>query len=199
MVYHHRGAYLNAISNIIGWEMGLHPVYLWTLPMFHCNGWCYPWSLAAVAGTSVCLRKVEAKAIFDAIADHGVTHFCGAPIVLGLILNAKPAERRSFDHQVNVMTAAAPPPAAVLEAMAREGFRVTHVYGLTETYGPATVCAWNPNGMSYRWKNKPGSKSRQGVRYHMLQGLTVMDPTTLQPVPADGETMGEVMFKATSS
>ena len=195
VVYHHRGAYLNALSNVVGWEMGRHPVYLWTLPMFHCNGWCYPWTLAAVAGTSVCLRKVEGKAIYDAIADHGVTHFCGAPIVLGMVLNTPTEEVREFDHTVHVMTAAAPPPAVVLDAMANAGFDVTHVYGLTETYGPATVCAWKEEWNQLPIAEQAQLKSRQGVRYHMLQGLTVMDPQTMEPVPADGETLGEVMFK----
>ncbi len=195
VVYHHRGAYLNALSNAIGWNMGPHPVYLWTLPMFHCNGWCYPWTLAAVAGTSVCLRKVHAGAIFDAIADHRVTHFCGAPIVLGMVLNARPEERREFDHPVNVMTAAAPPPAAVLEKMAQRGFRVTHVYGLTETYGPATICAWKDEWDALDPQAQAALKSRQGVRYHVLEGLTVMDPKTMIPVPPDGETLGEVMFR----
>jgi len=195
VVYHHRGAYLNALSNIIGWEMDAHPVYLWTLPMFHCNGWCYPWTLAAVAGTSVCLRKVDSKAIFDAIADHRVTHFCGAPIVLGMVLNASETQRRTFDHRVNVMTAAAPPPAAVLEAMAKRGFHVTHVYGLTETYGPATVCAWQSEWDALAIEEQARLKARQGVRYHMLEDLTVMDPDTMQRVPADGETLGEVMFR----
>ncbi len=195
VVYHHRGAYLNALSNAIGWNIGPHPVYLWTLPMFHCNGWCYPWTLAAVAGTSVCLRKVHAGAIFDAIADHRVTHFCGAPIVLGMVLNARPEERREFDHPVNVMTAAAPPPAAVLEKMAQRGFRVTHVYGLTETYGPATICAWKDEWDALDPQAQAALKSRQGVRYHVLEGLTVMDPQTMIPVPPDGETLGEVMFR----
>ncbi len=195
VVYHHRGAYLNALSNAIGWNMGPHPVYLWTLPMFHCNGWCYPWTLAAVAGTSVCLRKVHAGVIFDAIADHRVTHFCGAPIVLGMVLNARPEERREFDHSVNVMTAAAPPPAAVLEKMAQRGFRVTHVYGLTETYGPATICAWKDEWDALDPQAQAALKSRQGVRYHVLEGLTVMDPKTMIPVPPDGETLGEVMFR----
>ncbi len=195
VVYHHRGAYLNALSNAIGWNIGPHPVYLWTLPMFHCNGWCYPWTLAAVAGTSVCLRKVHAGAIFDAIADHRVTHFCGAPIVLGMVLNARPEERREFDHSVNVMTAAAPPPAAVLEKMAQRGFRVTHVYGLTETYGPATICAWKDEWDALDPQAQAALKSRQGVRYHVLEGLTVMDPKTMIPVPPDGETLGEVMFR----
>ena len=195
VVYHHRGAYLNAMSNIVGWNMPHHAIYLWTLPMFHCNGWCFPWSLAAIAGTNVCLRRVNAGNIYAAIADHGVTHFCGAPIVLNVVINATDAERRRFDHKVNVMTAAAPPPAATLQRMQEQGFDVTHVYGLTETYGPAVICSWHPE-----WNNLPIEqqilkKGRQGVRYHVLQGLTVMDPETMEPVPADGETMGEVMFK----
>ncbi|NKC14341.1 MAG: AMP-binding protein [Gammaproteobacteria bacterium] len=195
VVYHHRGAYLNALSNAVGWNLGHHPVYLWTLPMFHCNGWCFPWTLAAVAGTSVCARRVDAATIFNAIADHGVTHFCGAPIVLGFILNAAPEAKRSFGHTVEVMTAAAPPPAAVLEGMQRAGFKTTHVYGLTETYGPAVICAWKPEWNALPSQEQAIIKARQGVRYHALEGLTVMDPGTMQPVPADGETMGEVMLR----
>ena len=195
VVYHHRGAYLNAISNIVGWNMAHHPVYLWTLPMFHCNGWCFPWSIAAVAGINVCLRRVNAAGIFNAIADHGVTHFCGAPIVLNFVINATDEERRDFDHTVNVMTAAAPPPAATLEEMQRQGFNVTHVYGLTETYGPAVICAWHDEWNARPIKEQAELKARQGVNYHMLQGLTVVDPDTMTPVPADGETLGEVMFR----
>ena len=195
VVYHHRGAYLNALSNALGWNMTHHPVYLWTLPMFHCNGWCFPWTIAALAGTNVCLRKVEAGAIFDAIADKGVTHFCGAPIVLSLILNAAPGERRSFEHTVEVMTAAAPPPAAVLEAMEQSGFHMTHVYGLTETYGPVVICAWKDAWDTLPAQERAARKSRQGVRYHVLDGLDVLDPATMEPVPRDGETMGEVMFR----
>jgi len=195
VVYHHRGAYLNALSNIIGWNMGHHPVYLWTLPMFHCNGWCFPWSLAAVAGTNVCLRAVNAGNIFAAIGDHKVTHFCGAPIVLSFVINATDEERRDFDHKVNVMTAAAPPPAATLQRMQEQGFDVTHVYGLTETYGPAVMCAWHPEWNDLPIDEQTIKKGRQGVKYHALEGLTVMDPETMTPVPADGETMGEVMFR----
>jgi len=195
VVYHHRGAYLNALSNAIGWNMDHHPVYLWTLPMFHCNGWCFPWTIAALAGINVCLRKVEAGAIFDAIADRDVTHFCGAPVVLGLILNADPGERRSFEHTVEVMTAAAPPPAAVLEAMEKSGFHMTHVYGLTETYGPAVICAWKDEWDALPVQEQAIRKSRQGVPYHVLDGLDVLDPETMEPVPRDGETMGEVMFR----
>ena len=195
VVYHHRGAYLNALSNAVGWNMAHHPVYLWTLPMFHCNGWCFPWTIAALAGTNVCLRRVDAGAIFDAIAERGVTHFCGAPIVLGLILNATSEERRDFQHTVEVMTAAAPPPAAVLEGMEKSGFHMTHVYGLTETYGPAVICAWKEEWDALPVEEQAIRKSRQGVRYHALDGLDVMDPDTMQPVPRDGETMGEVMFR----
>ncbi|HER26037.1 MAG TPA: acyl-CoA synthetase [Rhodospirillales bacterium] len=195
VVTHHRGAYLNALSNIIGWNMGPHPVYLWTLPMFHANGWCFPWTLAATAGTSVCLRKVDGASIYAAIADHRVSHFCGAPIVLNFIVNATEAEKRDFDHSVNVMTAAAPPPAATLQGMAEAGFEVTHVYGLTETYGPAVMCAWQPEWDKLDLAEQTRLKSRQGVRYHVLEGLDVMDPQTMTPVPRDGETMGEIMFK----
>lgn len=195
VVYHHRGAYLNAVGNVLAWNMTSHPVYLWTLPMFHCNGWCFPWTLAALAGTSVCLRRVDARAIFNAIAEQKVTHFCGAPIVLGLVINAPAEERRDFDHQVNVMTAAAPPPAAVLEAMERQGFAVTHVYGLTEVYGPAVVCDWHHDWNSLPMGEQAQLKSRQGVRYHVLEGLMVADPETLEPVPADGETLGEVFMR----
>ncbi len=195
VVYHHRGAYLNATSNIIGWNMAHHPVYLWTLPMFHCNGWCFPWSVAAVAGINVCLRRVTAGNIFSAIAEHGVTHFCGAPIVLNMIVNADDEERRDFPHTVNVMTAAAPPPASTLEKMQRQGFNVTHVYGLTETYGPAVICSWHDEWNDRPIEEQAELKSRQGVNYHMLQGLRVMDPKTMTPVPDDGETIGEVMFR----
>ena len=195
VVYHHRGAYLNAMGNVVSWSMPHHPVYLWTLPMFHCNGWCFPWTLAALAGTSVCLRKVSGANIYAAIDEHKVSHFCGAPIVLSFVINATAEEKRPFDHKVHAMTAAAPPPASVLAGMKREGFDVTHVYGLTETYGPAVVCAWHDD-----WNDRPDDeqaqlKARQGVRYHVLQGLTVMDPETMEPVPHDGETMGEVMFQ----
>lgn len=195
VVYHHRGAYLNAVSNIIGWNMAHHPVYLWTLPMFHCNGWCFPWSLAAVAGVNVCLRRVAAANIYSAIADHGVSHFCGAPIVLNMVVNATDEERRDFSHTVNVMTAAAPPPASTLEKMQRQGFNVTHVYGLTETYGPAVICSWHDDWNAKPIEEQAELKSRQGVNYHMLQGLQVMDPDTMTPVPDDGETIGEVMFR----
>ena len=195
VVYHHRGAYLNAVGNVMSWSMPQHPIYLWTLPMFHCNGWCFPWTLAALAGTSVCLRRVTAASIYAAIADDGVTHLCGAPIVMNFIVNATEGEQRPFDHKVNMMTAAAPPPAALLEAMQRRGFDVTHVYGLTETYGPAVVCAWHEEWDALDIEAQAERKSRQGVRYPVLQGLSVRDPDTMEQVPANGETLGEVMFQ----
>ncbi|MCK5778888.1 MAG: acyl-CoA synthetase [Rhodospirillales bacterium] len=195
VVYHHRGAYLNAVCNVLGWNMTHHPVYLWTLPMFHCNGWCFPWTIAALAGTNVCLRRVNAKEIFAAIADHGVTHFCGAPIVLNFVINATDEERRPFDHKVDIMTAAAPPPATTLSKIQEQGFNVTHAYGLTETYGPAVMCAWKEEWNDEPIEKQAYLKARQGVKYHMLEDLCIMDPETMQPVPPDGETMGEVMFK----
>ena len=195
VVYHHRGAYLNAVSNVMVWNMAHHPVYLWTLPMFHCNGWCFPWTIAAMAGTNVCLRRVNAANIFAAIADHGVTHFCGAPIVLNFVINATDTERRPFEHQVNIMTAAAPPPASTLSRIQEQGFKVTHAYGLTETYGPAVMCAWKREWDDEPIEKQAYLKARQGVKYHALEDLCVMDPETMQPVPADGETMGEVMVK----
>jgi fatty-acyl-CoA synthase len=195
VVYHHRGAYLLAQGNIITASMPRHPVYLWTLPMFHCNGWCFPWSISVVAGTHVCLRQVRAHAVWKALAEHGVTHMCGAPIVMATILGASEEEKKPLDRTVEFLTAAAPPPEAVLAAMADAGFNVTHIYGLTETYGPAVVNEWKRV-----WDDLPGPeratmKARQGVRYLPLEALSVMDPETMQPVPPDGETMGEVMFR----
>jgi len=195
VVFHHRGATLSAYGNATQWPIGLHPIYLWTLPMFHCNGWCFPWTLALVAGTSVCLRRVSAKTIFDALADHDVTHMCGAPIIMQFIIGATPEERRPLKRRVEFMTAAAPPPAAVLEALEKENFRVTHVYGLTEVYGPATICAWHDDWDALDSGERARLKARQGVRYAAEDGVTVMDPTTMQEVPRDGETMGEVMFR----
>ena len=195
VVYHHRGAYLNALGNILVWGMPQHPTYLWTLPMFHCNGWCFPWTVTALAGTHVCLRRVDAKGIFDALADHGVTHLCGAPIVMGMLLNAKPEERRSFTQSVAMMTAAAPPPATVIEGMERLGFKITHVYGLTEVYGPAVVCAWHEEWNGLPMAEQAAIKARQGVRYPVLEGLMVADPISLEPVPADARTMGEVFMR----
>ncbi len=195
VVYHHRGAYMNAVGNVLTWALPHHPTNLWTLPMFHCNGWCFPWTVTAMAGTHVCLRRVEAKAIYDAIADHGVTHLCGAPIVMGLLLNAPEDQRRAFDHQVRMMTAASAPPAAVLEGMARLGFDITHVYGLTEVYGPATVCAWHAEWNALPAAEQATHKARQGVTYPVQEGLIVADPETIAPVPADGETIGEVFMR----
>jgi fatty-acyl-CoA synthase len=195
VVYHYRGAYLNALGNTLEWDMGRHPTYLWTLPMFHCNGWCFPWTIAAKAGTNVCLRKVTAKAIYDALADEGVDHLCGAPIVLGFMINAKPDEIRPFAQRCRVMTAAAPPPAAVLQAMAERGFDVTHVYGLTEVYGPAVACAWHREWDGLPMTEQARLKSRQGVAYLVQEAIMVADPDTLAPVARDGETMGEVMMR----
>jgi len=195
VVYHHRGAYMNAIGNIMVWSLPPHPVYLWTLPMFHCNGWCFPWTITALAGTHVCLRKVEAKALYDAFADEGITHFCGAPIIMQMILGASDAERRSFSQRVQMMTAAAPPPASVLAAMEQRGIAVTHVYGLTEVYGPATVCAWKPEWDALPAEQQAALKARQGVNYPVMDGLMVGDPETLEPVPRDGQTMGEVFMR----
>ena len=195
VVYHHRGATLMCYANVLSGGMAKHPVYLWTLPMFHCNGWCFPWTLSAVAGTHVCLRWVRAKAIFEAIADHRVTHLCGAPIVMSTLLNAAPAERRDLPHTVEFITAAAPPPKSVLARMADAGFSVTHVYGLTETYGPAVVNEWHAEWDALAPAERAARKARQGVRYPALENLSVMDPETMQPVPADGETLGEVMFR----
>jgi fatty-acyl-CoA synthase len=195
VVYHHRGAYLLAVGNVLAWDLVHHPVYLWILPMFHCNGWCFPWTMAAIAGTSVCLRQVTGEAVYGALSEHKVTHFCGAPIVLSMVVNAPENERRPFDHEVKVMTAAAPPPASTLEAMQRMGFKVTHVYGLTEVYGPAVVCSWQDDWNELPIERQASLNARQGVRYHVLEGLSVMDPETMQPVPTDGETLGEVMFR----
>ncbi len=195
VVYSHRGAYLMCFANTLAAALPPHPVYLWTLPMFHCNGWCFPWTLSAVGGTHVCLRWVRAKPIYDAIADHGVTHLCGAPIVMSALLAAPEGERRPLPGRVSFITAAAPPPEAVLAAMAEAGFDVTHVYGLTEVYGPAVVNVWKEEWNSLPLAEQARLKARQGVPYPGEEDLAVMDPTTMQPVPADGETMGEVMFR----
>jgi fatty-acyl-CoA synthase len=195
VVFHHRGATLSAYGNATQWAMGTHPVYLWTLPMFHCNGWCFPWTLALVAGTSVCLRRANAKTIYDALADHDVTHMCGAPIIMQFIIAANADERRPLARTVEFMTAAAPPPAAVLEALERENFKVTHVYGLTEVYGPATICSWHSDWDALPSDERARLKARQGVRYAAEDGVTVMDPVAMKEVPRDGETMGEVMFR----
>src|SRR5499427_1386740 len=195
VVYHHRGAYLNAICNIVTWAMPHHAVYLWTLPMFHCNGWCFPWTMAANAGTNVCLRRVDAPSVFAAMREHAVTHYCGAPIVHSTLINADPKLREGIRQKVHAMVAAAAPPAAMIEGMERMGWELTHVYGLTEVYGPATVCARQEEWKDLDIGRRTERNGRQGVRYLMEEGLTVMDPQTMKPVPADGETMGEIMFR----
>ncbi|MES0811917.1 acyl-CoA synthetase [Roseibium sp. SCPC15] len=195
VVYHHRGAYLLAQANVITASMAKHPVYLWTLPMFHCNGWCFPWSLSVVAGTHVCLRWVRPKPMWDLIADEKVTHLCGAPIIMSTLLNAGDDQKRELDHEVDFFTAAAPPPESVLAAMKTAGFNVTHLYGLTEVYGPAVVNDWKSEWDELPLGEQAQKKARQGVRYVALEDLTVLDPETLDPVPADGETLGEVMFR----
>ncbi len=195
VVYHHRGAALNAISNVMEWDMPKHAVYLWTLPMFHCNGWCFPWTVAARAGVNVCLRRVDAQAIFDAIRQHGVTHYCGAPIVHGLLVNAPAALKEGVPAGVKAMVAGAAPPASMIEGMETLGFDLTHVYGLTEVYGPATVCAKHEDWNALDIGERARLNARQGVRYHLQRAASVLNPETMQPVPHDGETMGEIMFK----
>jgi len=195
VVYHHRGAHLNALGNVIAWGMPKHSVYLWTLPMFHCNGWCFPWTLAAIAGTSVCLRKVDPARVFELMAEHRVTHYCGAPIVHNSLVNAPEALRSDIRHTVKGLVGGAAPPIAMIEGMARMGFDLTHVYGLTEVYGPSAVCAKHDDWQDLDAAGQAERNGRQGVRVLMQGDMTVMDPETMQPVPADGETMGEVMFR----
>ena len=192
VVYHHRGAYLNGLGNILVWGMPQHPVYLWTLPMFHCNGWCFPYTVTALAGTHVCLRRVEAGAIYAAIEQHGVTHLCGAPVLMNMLLNAR---SRPLPRPVAMMTAGSAPPAAVISGMEGLGFRIAHVYGLTEVYGPAVICAWHDGWDALSDDERARLKARQGVRYPVLEGLMVADPDTLAPVPSDGMTMGEVFMR----
>ena len=195
VVYHHRGAYLNATSNIVSWGMPHHAVYLWTLPMFHCNGWCFPWTLAANAGVNVCLRKVDPALIFELIRRHKVSHLCGAPIVYGMLINAPDGLRAGIEHSISGLIAGAAPPAAIIEGAERIGFDITHVYGLTETYGPASVCAKHPEWNDLPIDRRAERNGRQGVRYHMQEAIAVLDPETMLPVAADGETMGEIMFR----
>ena len=195
VVYHYRGAYLNAINNILDWSMPKFAVYLWTLPMFHCNGWCFNWTMAAAAGTNVCLRRVDPKLILDLIREHKVTHYCGAPIVHSMLMNAPAEWKAGIDHDVQCLVAAAPPPAAVIEGMSKMGFDITHVYGLTETYGPAAVCAKHPEWSQLALEEQVRKNGRQGVAYLLEEGMCVMDPETMAPVPWDGETMGEIMFR----
>src|SRR6266404_4670440 len=199
VVYHHRGAYLNALGNVLVWGMRQHPVYLWTLPMFHCNGWFFPWTITALAGTHVCLRRVEAEGVYAAIAREGVTHLCGAPVVMNMLLNAGPGTGAGLNgplgRPIEMMTAGAAPPAAVIEGMENLGFRITHVYGLTEVYGPAVVCAWHDEWDELPAAERARLKARQGVTYPVLDGLMVADPASLAPVPADGATMGEIFMR----
>jgi fatty-acyl-CoA synthase len=195
VVYHHRGAYLNALGNVLVWGLRQHPVYLWTLPMFHCNGWCFPWTITALAGTHVCLRRVEAAAIYETIARAGVTHLCGAPVVMNMLLNSGPGPNRLRDRRIEMMTAGASPPAAVIEGMERIGFNITHVYGLTEVYGPATVCAWHDEWDGLPTEERSRLKARQGVNYPVLDALMVGDPASLVPVAADGAAMGEIFMR----
>jgi len=195
VVYHHRGAYLNGLGEALAWELPQKATYLWTLPMFHCNGWCFPWTLAAMAGTSICLRKVEARAIFEAFEEHGVTHLCGAPIVMNMMVNAPESERTELTHPVRMMTAGAAPPAAIIERMEAMGIEVAHVYGLTEVYGPATICAWHDAWDEETPSERARLKARQGVPYQVMEELMVADSETLEQVPKDGETIGEVFFR----
>ncbi len=195
VLYHHRGAYLNALGNAFAGSMPAHPVYLWTLPMFHCNGWCFPWTVAALAGTNVCLRRVAAGPIFEAIAENGVTHMCGAPIIMQMLLNAQTGERRELPRRVSIMTAAAPPPASVLEQMTEQGFDVTHVYGLTEVYGPTVVCAWQDAWDDLPVAEQAAKTARQGVAYTTQERVTVVDRETGAEMPWDGESLGEVCMR----
>jgi fatty-acyl-CoA synthase len=195
VVYHHRGAYLNALGNILVWGLRPHPVYLWTLPMFHCNGWCFPWTITALAGTHVCLRRVEAAAIYDTIRRERVTHLCGAPVVMNMLLNPGAGVVGTLDRPVAMMTAGAPPPSAVIEGMEGLGFHITHVYGLTEVYGPATVCAWHDEWDALPPEERSRLKARQGVNYPVLDGLMVADSASLAPVPGDGVAMGEILMR----
>lgn len=195
VVFSHRGAYLAAAGNVITASMPQFPVYLWTVPMFHCNGWCYTWAVSVLAGTHVCLRRVEAKLIFNELADHSVTHLCGAPIVMNMLASASDEEVRELPHVVNFFVAAAPPPAEVIAAIEERGFKITHLYGLTETYGPAVINDWHDVWDELPRDERARMKARQGVRYQGLEGLSVRDPETMEVVPQDGETMGEVMFR----
>lgn len=195
VVYHHRGAYLNSLGNQMTWAMGNHPVYLWTLPMFHCNGWCYPWTVTALAGTHVFLRRVDPQKILTLIREHQVSHLCGAPIVLNALINMPDSAKAAIDHPVNAMVAGAAPPAKVIGAVEEMGIKVTHVYGLTEVYGPVTVCAWHAEWDEKPLQERARIKSRQGVRYATLEGLMVADPQTLEPVARDGNTLGEIFMR----
>ena len=195
VVYHHRGAALNSLGNITAWAMPQRPKYLWTLPMFHCNGWCFPWTVTALAGTHICLRRTEPGPIYQSIIDHQVTHMCGAPIVMGMLVNASSQEQKTLPHSVKILTAGAAPPSAILEQIETLGFDVTHAYGLTECYGPGVVSEWHPEWDELPTTEKSAKKARQGVPYLVMQDLTVMDPETMQKTPADAQTMGEVFMR----
>jgi fatty-acyl-CoA synthase len=195
VVYHHRGAYLNAASNIVACGMAPRAVYLWTLPLFHCNGWCFAWTMAANGGTNVCLRKVDPQLVFKLIAEHKVTYFCGAPIVLSMLINTPAEQQAKIEHLVEVLVAGAAPPAAIIEGMSRMGFKVTHVYGLTETYGPSALCAAQAGWSNLSIAEQAERHSRQGVPYPLQDAMRVLNPETLEPVPADGQTLGEIMFR----
>jgi len=195
VVYHHRGAAINAVSNVLDWDINKHPIYLWTLPMFHCNGWCFPWTIAARAGVNVCLRRVDAQHIFAAIKEYGVTHYCAAPIVHNLLVNAPDELKEGVPAGVKGLIAGAAPPASIIEGMEKLGFDLTHVYGLTEVYGPAAICVKQDEWDDLEIGERARLNARQGVRYHLQQAISVLNPETMEPVPADGETMGEIMFK----
>ena len=196
VVYHHRGAYLNALGNVLAFGLSPQTVYLWTLPMFHCNGWTYPWAVTSVAGTHVCLRRVDPKDIFAAIERHGVTHMCGAPIVLNMLVHAPDEAKRRFSRTIEIATGGAAPPSTVIANMERMGFRVTHLYGLTESYGPATLCAWQDEWQDLPLEQRAARMARQGVAYPTLAGVRVADPATMRDVPADGATIGELMLRS---
>ena len=195
VVYHHRGAALNSIGNITAWDMRQRPKYLWTLPMFHCNGWCFPWTVTALAGTHICLRRTEPGPIYQSIIDHKIDHMCGAPIVMGMLVNAASREQKNLPHTVKILTAGAAPPSAILEQIEKLGFDVTHAYGLTECYGPGVVSEWHPEWDELPTTERSAKKARQGVPYLVMQDLTVMDPKTMQKTPADSNTMGEVFMR----
>jgi len=195
VVYSHRGAYTNAVNNVVTWTMPHHPVYLWTLPLFHCNGWCFPWTITLLGGVNVFMRSPRAADIFAAFAEHKVTHLCGAPIIMSMIATAPQKERRPFDHKIEMMTAAAPPPASVIAEIEALGINITHVYGLTEVYGPAVVCAWQPEWQDLPAAEKARLKARQGVAYELEEDVLVLDPQTGQAVPLDGQTQGEIAFR----
>ena len=195
MVYHHRGTFLEAAGNIMSWPLPAKPVYLWTLPMFHCNGWCFPWSVTAMGGTHVCLRKVDPALIFPMIVEHGVTHMCGAPTVLGMLTSAPAEQRRRFNHIVDIQTGGSPPPAKIIKAMEELGFRVTHIYGMTELQGPSTLCVPQDDWATLPLEERAALTARQGVRYAVVEGQMVADPRSMKPVPRDGKTMGEIMIR----